>query len=196
MECEKRSVWSCFDRTFCFVPRHSCFRIILRIPNMLKSCCCVLKKQQTATCFQQGFRVPNKKHVEIMLFSTWFERRECGKGMCSLWKKWCTAYHPCTTENFTHSLDIPKENVTFKKAATNPHLPQKSSSTHHIEQAIHHNPQGRSHKLTTHIKSTVRVSTGYSVIKLFNLYYCATQCIGLHSSIAWGICVKASPGNE
>jgi len=34
-------------------------------------------------------------------------------------------------ENFTHSLDIPKENVTFKKGATNLHHPKKSSSTHH-----------------------------------------------------------------
>jgi len=28
VECEKRSVWSCFDRTFCFVPSISCCRII------------------------------------------------------------------------------------------------------------------------------------------------------------------------
>ena len=44
VECEKRSVWSCFDRTFCFVPSISCFRIILRIPTLLFLRCCVLKK--------------------------------------------------------------------------------------------------------------------------------------------------------
>ena len=80
MECEKRSVWSCFDRTFCFVPCHSCFRIILRIPNMLKSCCCVLKKTTDRNMFSTGFPGPEKKsccfHVVFMLFSCGFERWE------------------------------------------------------------------------------------------------------------------------
>ena len=31
-----------------------------------------VEKQQTATCFQQGFRVPKKNHVVFMLFSCGF----------------------------------------------------------------------------------------------------------------------------
>ena len=60
VKCEKRSVWSCFDRKFWSVLCNSCFRIILRILTMLKSRCCVLKKQQTVTRFQHGFRVLKK----------------------------------------------------------------------------------------------------------------------------------------
>ena len=55
------------------LPRHSCFRIILRIPNMLKSCCDVLKKTTDLNRFSTGF--PGD-HVEIMLFSCGFERWE------------------------------------------------------------------------------------------------------------------------
>jgi len=62
-------------------------------------------------------------------------------------------------EKFTHSLDIPKANVTFKKAATNLHHPLKHQAAH----TTIHKAQATS---SPHIKSTVRVSTGYNVIKL------------------------------
>ena len=99
--------------------------------------------------------------------------------LCSLWKKWCTAHHPCTTGKFyTHFTFKRKQRLIPIKLP----IILKNQAAHATTNKLH-TPQSTNHKLSTHIKSTARVSTGYSVIKLFNLYYCVTQCIGLHSSI-------------